>query len=162
MCCDGDQCAHEFLRCDKTSGSIFGTCFLLCNGFVTCLDFTSRERESVNHKTGLAAESICVRCGGEAEQCCVDSNQVQYCAGSNMRCDGGMYPRPCPNGFIFSRPRVIARTHEDGIFLCRCMRYGPRTLRPEPEGLLCKHGNWLQLLCGAYREVSLRHCRRAR
>lgn len=37
-------------------------------------------------------ENMCVKCGGEDEPCCMDSDDVEYCAGSNMKCDRGEVP----------------------------------------------------------------------
>ena len=47
---------------------------------------------------GVCAENMCVHCGGEAEQCCMDSEQVEYCSGSNMRCTDGVIPAPFSHG----------------------------------------------------------------
>jgi hypothetical protein len=117
-CCDGNQCAHEFLRCDKTSGSIFGTKQLDVQ-WIYHIPGIHEQSDILAHNQGVAAENICARCGGEAEQCCMDSNQVEYCAGSNMRCDGGVYPLLHPAAFTFSwRPTVVRSTSNNGLPSC--------------------------------------------
>lgn len=59
----------------------------------------------------VSAENMCARCGGEAEQCCMDSEQVEYCAGSNMRCDTGVVSAPMLYG-----ARLV--THNTGATSC--------------------------------------------
>eukprot|EP00892_Ulva_mutabilis_P007136 jgi/Ulvmu1/4795/UM020_0080.1 len=97
-CCSGDTC-------DGINACNFGVCTSLqdpgscaqpgdvcCDGsicqgqFLTC----DTDEESM-------FENLCIRCGGEGQPCCMDSEGVA-CSGSNMECSDGVcivVPGPC-------------------------------------------------------------------